>query len=314
MRRKSGVLVAWALLCSAVLGCAGGEEDSGVDGRPVVVTSIFPLGDLVRQMAGPDIRVEVALPPGASPATFSVSPRQFQAYRGASLFIMVGGGLDGWLSRFPEASGAGASILEVTEGMSLMAEDEGAGEPEEEAPGHDHGTGNPHVWLDPILVRDEILPRLQEALGSAFPSISNELVARGKALADSLSALDAEIRRELEPLRQRAFITTHSAWPYFAGRYGMVQAGVIHAHPGDEPSSREIAGLLEVARSHGIPCLFTEPQLGEVAARALATELDLPTFELDPLGGPNIPGRDGYSALLRFNTAQLLAGLGGQET
>ncbi|MGD2122147.1 MAG: metal ABC transporter substrate-binding protein [Gemmatimonadota bacterium] len=307
MRRKRGVLATYALLSILILGCAGAEEDE-MDQRPVVVTSIFPLGDLVQELVGSEVRVETVLPPGASPATFSVTPRQLQDYREASLFIMVGGGLDEWLSRIPEASGGESSILELAEGIHLL---EAGEEPSEEGADHGHGTGNPHIWLDPILVRDEILPRLLEALVSVLPSSSADIEARGAALADSLSALDAEIRRELAPLRQRAFITTHSAWPYFAARYEMEEAGVIHAHPGHEPSSREIAALLAVAERHGIPCLFTEPQLGEVAARALATEMKLPTLELDPLGGPNVLGREGYFELLRFNTAQLLAGLGG---
>jgi zinc transport system substrate-binding protein len=310
MRWKCGVLSTCASLSLSVLGCHGTVE-TGLDDRPVVVTSIFPLGDLVQELVGPEVRVEVVLPPGASPATFSVTPRQLRDYREASLFIMVGGGLDEWLSRLPEASPEEASILEITEGMHLLQEGEGS---LEEASEHSHGAGNPHIWLDPILVREQVLPKLLQALGAAFPSSATDMEERGEALADSLSALDSEIRRKLAPLRQRAFITTHSAWPYFAVRYGMEEAGVIHAHPGHEPSSREIAALLEVAETHGIPCLFTEPQLGELAARALATELDLPTLELDPLGGPDAPGREGYFELLRFNTDQLLAGLGGQGT
>lgn len=311
MRWKCGALSACTLLSLMILGCQRGEEETGIDDRPVVVTSIFPLGDLVQELVGPDVRVEVVLPSGASPATFSVTPRQLRDYRDASLFIMVGGGLDEWLSRLPEASREESSILELTEGMHLIEEGEDSSE---EALGHSHGAGNPHIWLDPILVKDQVLPKLTQALGSAFPSSATDIEERAATLADSLSALDSEIRQKLAPLRQRAFITTHSAWPYFAVRYGMEEAGVIHTHPGHEPSSREIAALLEVAKYHGIPCLFTEPQLGEVAARALATELDLPTLELDPLGGPNAPGREGYFELLRFNTDQLLAGLGGRGT
>ncbi len=311
MRWKCGALSTCALLSLMIFGCQEGEEETGIDDRPVVVTSIFPLGDLVQEMVGSDVRVEVVLPPGASPATFSVSPRQLREYRDASLFIMVGGGLDEWLSRLPEASRQQSSVLELTEGMHLFQEGEDSSEEDHR---QSHGTGNPHIWLDPILVRDQVLPKLLEALGSAFPNDSIDIAHRGAALADSLSALDSEIRQKLAPLRQRAFITTHSAWPYFAVRYGMEEAGVIHAHPGHEPSSREIAALLEVAEDRGIPCLFTEPQLGEVVARALATELDLPTLELDPLGGPDIPGREGYFELLRFNAGQLLAGLGEQGT
>ena len=122
--------------------------------------------------------------------------------------------------------------------------------------------------------------------------------------------MDEEIREALAPLEKRSFLSTHAAWSYFAARYGLEEAGVIHSHPGQDPSSRELAHLLEEAEEHSIDCLFTEPQLGEVAARALATELSLPTCMLDPLGGDGLAGRDGYFQLLRFNTRQFVQGLG----
>jgi zinc transport system substrate-binding protein len=195
-------------------------------------------------------------------------------------------------------------MVRLSDGVPLLAE-------EGDEPGHDHGSGNPHIWLDPILVRDRILPKMEEALKGAFPDGAELISDRASLLATSLTALDNEIRETLRPLEHRAFIATHSAWTYFAARYGLEEAGVIHAHPGQEPSARELATLLEVARAHGVSCLFTEPQLGEVAARALATELSLPTCMLDPLGGPGQEGREGYFQLLRFNTRQLVQGLGG---
>jgi zinc transport system substrate-binding protein len=310
MWRTHPALVTLVSLSPITLGCGGAGEEAEADPRPVVVVSIFPMGDLVQQLAGEEVRVEVVLPPGASPATFHITPRQLRDLRDASIFFMIGGGLDEWVSRLPEASGKGVPVVRLSEGIQLLAEEE---KPQEEASdhGHQHGSGNPHIWLDPILVRDRIIPKLEESLGSAFPQDSAEIRERAGLLADSLSALDDEIREDLRYLKQRSFIATHSAWTYFAARYGMEEAGVIHAHPGQEPSSRDLAGLLDVARSHGIPCLFIEPQLGEVAARALATELSLPTHLLDPLGGPDVAGRGGYFELLRFNTAQLLDGLGG---
>jgi len=294
------------------LGCTGADSETGADQRPVVGVSIFPVADLVQILVGDEVRIEVALPPGASPATFNVTPQQLRDLRRASVFFMIGGGLDEWLAGLPEASGADAPIVRLSDGIELLAEEE---DEEEEAHGHSHsgGSGNPHIWLDPILVRDKILPKLVTGLTDAFPEGSERIGQRAQALADSLSALDEEIRAILQPLEQRSFIATHSAWTYFAARYGMEEAGVIHAHPGQEPSSRELAGLLKVARARGIPCVFSEPQLGEVAVRAISTELSLPTFLLDPLGGPQEEGRKGYFELLRFNAAQLVDGLGGPE-
>jgi zinc transport system substrate-binding protein len=317
INRASNAIVLLPLL---FLGCGSGEDAGEADTRSLVAVSIYPLGDLVQQIIGEAARVEVLLPQGASPATFDVSPRQIVDLRGASLFVMIGGGLDEWLIPLTEATGRDSPVLRVSDGIPLLA---GDGEAEEEVEeledehghehAHDEGTGNPHIWLDPILMRDEVLPKLGEALVVAFPSEAQGIRERVDLLSDSLAALDAEIRAALEPLEQRAFIATHSAWTYYAARYGLVEAGVVHAHPGHEPSSQEIAHLLEAAQEHGLTCIFTEPQLGETAVRAIATELALPTRLLDPLGGPEMEGRSSYAEILRFNTRQLVEGLGGGE-
>ncbi len=286
-------------LLIGTLGCQGADAPSSPETPPVVVTSIFPLGDLTRTLAGDGVRVEVLLPPGASPATFEVTPRQLRDLSAARLFLMIGGGLDEWVARLPEDAGGGAPVVRLSEGIPLLA-----------GGGHE-GEGNPHIWLDPILVRDKILPGIQDALGRTIPmEVLGDLEGRALALSDSLTTLDSEIRALLAPLEQRSFVATHAAWSYFALRYDLDEAGVIHAHPGSEPSSREIAELMAVAREREIHCVFIEPQMGEVAARALATELDLPHCTLDPLGGPAWEERDGYFSLLRYNAGQFSQGLG----
>ncbi|MFO8173003.1 MAG: metal ABC transporter substrate-binding protein [Gemmatimonadota bacterium] len=289
------------LLFLLLAGCGTEDRQRGGEDRPTVVVSIYPVGDLVRQMAGDVVSVEVLLPAGASPATFDLTPLQLRTFQNASLFLMIGGGLDEWVSRLTQGSERDTPVVRLSEGIPLL-----------EGGGHE-GEGNPHVWLDPILVRDHFLPKMQDALSGISPEAAEAVPAGARALADSLTRLDAEIREQLSPLQRRSFLSTHAAWSYYALRYGLEEAGVIHTHPGQDPSSREMAHLLEEARDHEIHCLFIEPQLGDVAARALATELSLPTCMLDPLGGPGMEDREGYLELLRFNTTQFVRGLGGDS-
>lgn len=287
------------LLALALTGCGSQRKAPAEEDRTVVVASIYPIGDLVRILASDSVRVEVLLPAGASPATFDVTPKQLRDLQDGRLFFMIGGGLDEWVSRLTEGSARATPLVRLSDGIPLMA-----------GGGHE-GSGNPHVWLDPILVRDHLLPRMKDALKGVFPELSSIVDRQAGLLTDSLTTLDQEIRAALEPLEHRAFLSTHAAWSYFAARYGLEEAGVIHSHPGQDPSSRELAHLIQEARDHEIRCLFTEPQLGEVPARALATELSLPTCMLDPLGGPGVEGREGYFQLLRFNTRQFVRGLQG---
>jgi zinc transport system substrate-binding protein len=292
-----------------VAGCGIGDRAPSfdpADGVPLVVTTIFPIADLVSTVAGDAVEATVLLPAGSSPATFELTPRHLEESERAALVFAVGGGLDGWVSGLVARSGT-ARVVTLAQGIPLVES------------GHDHGhahggeeeTGNPHIWLDPILVRDRLLPKIVSALSEELPAHAQDFRARAEALHDSLSALDQEIRTALVDLEGRGFIATHSAWVYYASRYGLREVGSIHDHPGAEPSARELGAMVEQAREAGVAAIFSEPQIGEAAARALATELDVPVLMLDPLGGPGVEERDGYLALLRFNTRVFVEGLGG---
>jgi zinc transport system substrate-binding protein len=299
-----------ALLVSAgaVLACGPASDPPGAANEPLVVASVYPVGDIVLQVGGDAVRVEVLLPPGALPVTWEATPRQLRDVHRAGLFVMVGGGLDEWAVEVARATEVPPALLRLTEGLQLLEE---AGATDHE---HAHGSGNPHLWLDPILVRDELIPRIEAALIALVPHQEEGVRERARAFSDSLTALDAEIRLALADLENRAFVTTHAAWSYFARRYGLEEAGVVHPRPGHEPGGREIAEILQIATEHEIKCVFTEPQVGEGVARAITTELGLGSCLLDPLGGPALAERNGYLALMRFNTRMFREGLSGGAT
>ena len=226
---------------------------------------------------------------------------------GAAAYVFVGGGMDRWGERLVQpgegTAASAAVVLRLIDGMELLEGHAHEGDP---------GTGNPHVWLDPILVRDQVLPKIERVLVDAAPAHADAIGARRGALADSLTALDAEIRSALEGVPTRAFVSTHSAWTYYANRYGLVEVGAVYESPGREPSARHLAELVDSSRAQGVRAVFIEPQLGEAGARTIASELGVEVHLLDPQGGPGVEGRDSYLSLMRFNTAEMVAGLGGK--
>jgi zinc transport system substrate-binding protein len=295
-RHRRASLVAAATLC--VWSCAEPDTAPLERGRPRVVASIFPLGDLAALVAGTDLTVDVLVPPRADPSTFEPSPRQLREIAGARAFILVGGGMDDW-SQAVLGRTEDIPRVDLSDGLTLREGSE--------------GTGDPHVWLDPVLVRDSWLPRIVAALVAARPDAKETLEARGRVVADSLTKLDAWMSARLAPVRGRAFVATHSAWNYLAARYGIQELGVVYPSPGQEPSARALADLVEQARAAGVRAVFTEPQLGETGAGALAGELGVPVYVLDPLGGPGLDGRESYMEMMRFNTIQMARALAGKR-
>lgn len=297
--RTSALLV--FLASSTACGPPGPEASD-----EAVVVTIFPVADLVQRMVGPEVRVLTLLPPRASPATWEATPRQIRALAGASAYVAVGGGLDGWLAGLRDDVGDVPSLI-LTADMELRAAEHGHGGAEE---GHTEDSGDPHVWLDPVLVRDEIVPRLEDFLTRTFPARSGDIRTRADALRDTLTALDAEIRALLRDAPRRSFIATHDAWSYFAARYDLHALGVIYERPGHEPSVRGMAALIDRAREAGIDVLLAEPQLAETGARALAREMGAAIRVVDPLGGPGLPGRESYTDMMRTNAREFARALG----
>ena len=291
---RAPALIPVLLLVQALPACADREGPGARGASGAIVASIHPVAELVRALAGDTAEVRVLLPPGAHADTYEPTPRLAQAVAGARLLVKVGGGLDDRVG----GGAAGTPVVVLTEGMALA---DGDGHP---------GTGNPHVWLDPILVRDEVLPRLADALVALDSGGAADIHGRAAAFADSLTALHHEIGRLLSDAPGRRFIAAHPSWTYFAARYGLEPVGALHPSPGEEIGTRELARLVAEARSRDVRAVIAEPQLGRAGVAALADELGVRVEVADPVGGPGLEGRDGYLDLMRWNARAFARALG----
>ena len=315
-----------------------------------VVTSVLPLAFIVGEVGGERVKVDALVPPGASPHTFEPVPSDMVKLQQARYFVGIGGGFDGWFDKLLGAApGAMERVnLIAAPNMKLLeadhhhdhghgrehaeehteakhgherkhAEEHGHGKkPHEDAHGHEEGHASeehegadPHFWLDPIRVRDAVLPILVEHLVEADPAGGEYYRKRADDFRQRLTALDAEIRRGLAMAEGRKFVSFHRAWPYFAERYGLEEVGTVQEFAGEEPTPAEIARLVRGAREAGIRNILVEPQLDPRVAQTIANEFGAGTVVVDPLGDSGDPARSTYEGLMRFNARAFGQALGG---
>jgi ABC-type Zn uptake system ZnuABC Zn-binding protein ZnuA len=316
--RKACPVLAFALALALPLLGMGPAQAAAA---PLKVTaSIRPVALLVAAVGGDRVTVHTLLPPGASPHGYEPTPSQVRDLAGADLLVVVGAGLDLWAERLHRAVGKGVPELELAGHTRLLpspvehhhegGEDhDEAGHNAEEGHPHDAG-GDPHVWLDPVRVRDDLVPAIVQALSAAAPSQGAEFARRGTAFRDRLTALDAELTEGLKPVAGRAFVAFHASFTYFAARYGLRQVAVVEPLPGREPSARWMRQVIEAGRESGARAVLTEPQFNPRIARTIAGQFGARVVTVDPLGGPDVAG-DGYAGLMRFNLAAFRKALGG---
>ncbi len=269
-----------------------------------VVATIHPIADVVKQIGRDEVEVVTLLAAGASPHTFEPTPAQMRDVAAARVFVRIGSGLDAWTTKLLAAAGPSLQVVTLTDGLTLLDADDDA-----HHASHPGARGDPHIWLDPVLVRDHIVPAIVTALSAAAPERSAAFASAAAAYRDALGQLDAEIQTRLAGFTNRKFIAFHSAWRYFARRYRLEQVAVIEAFPGREPSAREIQAIVQTARAGKIGAVLVEPQFSPRMGEQIAREFDGTAVFVDALGGPTVPGRQHYVDLLRFDAGAIAGAL-----
>jgi len=272
-----------------------------------IAATIFPLADIVRNIAGDAARVIQILPAGASPHTFDLTPGKVRELQKTRIIFKIGA-IDDWIDGVAE-SAPGAEIVSLHRHIALRPSP--GDEDHHGRAGTPHGREfDPHYWLDArngaIMARD-ICARLC-ALDPAHAGLYGQ---NSQRYQQELLRLDDELKKACSALKNRNLIVFHDGWRYFAAAYGLEIIAVFEPSPGREPAPRDLQKLYVRARAYGIKAVFSEPQLPTENLEPLLEDLGLRLFILDPLGGA-VAG-DSYVGLLRRNVQSILRADGLQK-
>ena len=258
--------------------------------RLQVVVSVIPLKTIVTQVGGDGVDVMALVQPGHSPATYDPTPSQIATVAHADLLVRVGVPFErAWLPKLL-ALGSDMAVLDVRQAADLIPmqahehDDHHAADadPGEDAHQHrhDHGEFDPHLWTDPLRVR-QMAFAVRDALVRLRPQTKATFERNTQRFEQRLLALHDELQTLLEPLARRSFLVFHPAWGYFAQRYGLEQIAIEHL--GKEPNARQLSRLVVRARREGIGTVFVQPQFRGRAAQRVASSINGRLVRLDPL-------------------------------
>jgi zinc/manganese transport system substrate-binding protein len=305
-----------ALLATSVAAC--GSDSSANTDKPRVIATTTILGDLVSQVAGDSVEVEVLMPPGADPHEFEASVAQAARIRSASLVVANGLGLEERLEGTLEAAQAdGVTVYEVGPEIDPLPMKEES-EEHSEAEGEDHGEFDPHFWLDPdrmAMAAGLVATQLANATG-LDPAPFQERAAR--YAADAIAAgQEADAILAAVPADQRLLVTNHDALGYFARRFNLTVLGTVI--PGGstlaEPSAADISAIADALAATDVNAVFSEntvsPRLVEAVAAEVGRNIIVVELFTDSLGDPG-SGADTYAGLITTDATLVANGLLGR--
>ena len=124
------------------------------------------------------------------------------------------------------------------------------------------------------VVRD-VLSRLSPSNASTFSTNYDAFAAKIDALDEAMAAATATV-----PEGQRKLVTYHDAYAYFAKHYGYTVIGALQPSSFDEPTPKEIAGLIAQIKSEGVKAVFgsevfPSPVLEQIGAETGVRYIDV---------------------------------------
>ena len=152
----------------------------------------------------------------------------------------------------------------------------GGGHGHHDEHGHDHGSCDPHVWLDPHNVVFWTL-QIRDTLSALDSHNAQHFADNAAAYIQELVAIETEFILPLLdelPHEKRVLITSHDSFGYLAVTFGFEIIGTVI--PGgtttEETSARDLAALIDLIRAEGVPAIFGELVVNAGAMQAIADE------------------------------------------
>lgn len=285
-------LVPLLLICLAITSCTESETSAPKSGKPIVFVSVPPYAGLVERIAGDSVEVISLVDENDDPHTFFPTPKVVATLAGASIYFTAKLPFEERLLEKLSETDADLKVVSLVDGLDLRSF--AAGEHDHEH-GHEHGDHDhdhehehgegeidPHVWLAPALLIEQI-ETIENELAGILESEEEKEALSEKSLSAifELTSLDKELAIALGPLRGKKFYVFHGAFGYFAESYGLEQKTIQLA--GRTPAPKQLAALVEEAKADGVKVIFVQPQFDTSSAENLAESIGGSVVPIDPL-------------------------------
>jgi zinc transport system substrate-binding protein len=284
------------ILLLAACGCTEHGTPSAKAGQLRVVTSLFPLYDFARTIAGERAVVILLMPPGVEPHSFEPKPDDIVRIGRAGLFIYTNPVMEPWAAKIIQGIDRnGPRVVDAGKSVSYQTV-----APMDDNDDHDHhqaGGLDPHIWLDfgnDQLIVDTILAGFVDA----DPVNAGYYRSNASALKTRLNELDKRYRRGLASCVTRVFLHGgHYTFGYLARRYDLQYRSLSGVSSESEPSATRMAAMVRHIKQTGVRYLFAEELLSPRLTETLATEAGVDVLKLH--GAHNL-SRDDFQRGVTF--------------
>jgi len=242
----------------------------------VITVSILPQKTFVEKIAGNDFRINVLIPPGSSPAAYTLLPSQLKEISSSAVWFRIGyiGFEYSWAEKIIQTNKE-MKVVDLSEGLDLVADKV------EQHGDHVHMQGvDPHIWLSPVLVK-QMAKKIFEELSILKPEKISEYKGNYMSFVKEIDQINIEIKNKLREYRGRKIIVFHPSLTYYARDYGLDQYSLETG--GKEPTPQRLAEVVDMAKAENIRVIYIQSEFDREHARVFAEEIDGEIIQVWPL-------------------------------
>lgn len=274
--------------------------------KPLVSVSVPPQKYFVEKIAANTLDINVIIPASTDEHNFDFKPATMKKLEKSDIYFTIGLEFERVFADKFQSNFANLQVIDTGKDLRNLATSHTHSKDEHhDHAGHDdhdhdehahgkdkhhthkhsnshetHGENDPHIWLDPILVKIQA-STIAKALIAKYPQNKALYEANLARFQAELDALNAEISALFEKSKNKKFIIYHPSLAYFAARYHLVQIPV--EIEGKEPKTKDLQRLMSVAKKENIKTIFVQKGFSQNAAKSLAKELKASVVELNHL-------------------------------
>jgi zinc transport system substrate-binding protein len=303
--------------------CQKKEQPIAGQAKLQVITTLFPLYDFTRNIAGDAADVSLLLPPGVEAHSFEPRPGDMVKINAADLFVYTGQYMEPWVeSIIKGVDSKKLIVVDTSRGITLLEATEESDHDNHKEKGHqeghkdEHGKIDPHVWLD-FSNAQKMVDNIVNGLIEKDPARKDYYMKNAEVYKAKLDKLDKRFRDALSTCEKDTFIHGgHFAFNYLARRYNLKYLSAYHGSPDSVPTPKRIIELTKKMKTLGIRYIYYEELITPRVAEVISKETGATLLQLH--GIHNISKEDmdkgaTFLSLMEQNLKNLKVGLQCQQ-
>jgi len=253
--------------------------------KSLIACSIWPLYLITKEIVDvSQVEIKTIVPQWKDPHDYVLKPKDKLMLDNASLFFEIGLGIE-------KNTELKNSVVLSENYPNLIRK-------------HKVGNiiiANPHIWLDPIVVKNYIIPGMLNVLIKKYPSVVS--IKKVKMFKERLNEMNRRFETDLAAVKSVPFITEEGAFDYFARRYHLNLAGSVERDKSKAGSNiRWLYDLSGIIKRQNVHVLFIHAASSIEPFRIFVEDYGLKIYRLYPLGY----GQSSYKSMMYSNEKTIL--------